>query len=210
MQEIQPSPEAQPQLNLPPLRTLLLQAVRLVVVMTVITGVLYPLILFVLSQAVFPTQANGSLITVNGQVIGAQWIGQNFDDPRYFWGRPSFTSPTAYNASASSGSNYGMNDPRLIDAVQARIAALRAADPDNIAPVPIDLVTGSGSGLDPHISPAAARYQVARIARVRALSIEQVNSLVNSTIESRQLGILGEPRVNVVTLNQRLDQLTTQ
>jgi K+-transporting ATPase ATPase C chain len=159
------------------------------------------------AQAIFPGQANGSLIVRDGKPVGSRLIGQPFDDPKYFWGRLSATAPFAYNAGASTGSNYGPLNPAFHAAAKARIAALHAADPDNRAPIPVDLVTASGSGLDPHISPAAALYQVSRIAKVRKLDEPRVRQLVESRIEGRQLGILGEPRVNVLELNLALDAL---
>ena len=186
---------------------LLRQSFVLLLLMTVITGVLYPLAATGLTQLIFPRQANGSLIVKDGKPVGSALIGQSFTDPKYFWGRPSATSPNAYNASASSGSNQGPTNPALTDAVKQRIAALRAADPGNTAPVPVDLVTASGSGLDPEISPAAAQYQVARVARARGLSTSQVQALVNEYTSGRQLGMLGEPRVNVLQLNRALDRL---
>jgi K+-transporting ATPase ATPase C chain len=184
---------------------LLRQSFMLLLVLTVITGVLYPLAATGLSQWMFPHQANGSLIERDGKPIGSALIGQSFTDPRYFWGRPSATSPNPYNASASSGSNQGPTNPVLADAVKQRIAALRAADPGNSAPVPVDLVTASGSGLDPEISQAAAQYQLGRVARARGLSGAQVQALVNQSTSGRQLGVLGEPRVNVLRLNLALD-----
>ncbi len=184
---------------------LLRQSSVLLLLMTVITGVLYPLAATGLTQLIFPRQANGSLILKDGKPVGSALIGQSFTDPKYFWGRPSATSPNAYNASASSGSNQGPTNPALTDAVKQRIAALRAADPANTAPVPVDLVTASGSGLDPQISPAAAQYQVARVARARGLSTSQVQALVNEYTSGRQLGVLGEPRVNLLQLNLALD-----
>jgi K+-transporting ATPase ATPase C chain len=176
-------------------------------VFTVITGIIYPLFVTGVAQAFFRHQANGSLIEENGTIIGSEFIGQRFSDPTYFWGRLSATKPFPYNAAASSGSNYGPSNPELLTAVQARIAALKAVDPDNDLPVPVDLVTASGSGLDPDISVAAADYQVARVARYRNLSIEQVQALVNQYTEGRQFGILGEPRVNVLELNLALDKI---
>lgn len=184
---------------------LLRQSFVLLLLMTVITGVLYPLAATGLAQLIFPRQANGSLIVKDGKPVGSVLIGQSFTDPKYFWGRPSATSPNAYNASASTGSNLGPTNPALTDAVKQRIAALRAADPGNNAPVPADLVTASGSGLDPEISPAAAQYQLARVAQARGLSTAQVQALVNEYTSGRQLGVLGEPRVNVLQLNLALD-----
>jgi K+-transporting ATPase ATPase C chain len=180
-------------------------ALVLLIVLSVLTGLIYPAVVTGIAQLVFPRQANGSLIVRDGQVVGSSLIGQPFDDPRYFWGRPSATSPFPYNAAASSGSNQGPTNPALSDAVKRRVEALRAADPGNTAPVPVDLVTASGSGLDPHISPAAALYQVSRVARVRKLDESAVRQLVEQHIEGRQLGVLGEPRVSVLTLNRALD-----
>ncbi|OOG45998.1 potassium-transporting ATPase subunit KdpC [Rhodanobacter sp. C01] len=184
---------------------LLRNAVMLLLLMTVITGVLYPLAATGLAQLVFPRQANGSLIVKDGKPIGSVLIGQSFTDPKYFWGRPSATTPQADNGVNSGGSNLGPTNPALTDAVKQRIAALRAADPGNTAPVPVDLVTASGSGLDPEISPAAAQYQLARVAKARGLSTSQVQALVNEYTSGRQLGIFGEPRVNVLQLNLALD-----
>ncbi len=172
---------------------------------TLVTGVAYPLLVTGIAQAVFSDQANGSLIVKDGKVVGSALIGQPFDDPKYFWGRPSATSPFPNNAGASSGSNLSPTNPALISAVQGRVDALRAADPTNQAAVPVDLVTASGSGLDPHISPAAALYQVSRVARARKLSPEAMAELVERHTEGRFLGLLGEPRVNVLTLNLSLD-----
>jgi K+-transporting ATPase ATPase C chain len=177
----------------------------MLVVLSVVTGVAYPALVTAIAQAVFPHQANGSLIVKDGKTLGSALIGQPFDDPKYFWSRPSATSPHGYNAGSSSGSNLGPTNPALIRAVQERVEALRAADPGNTAPVPVDLVTASGSGLDPHISPAAALYQTGRVARARKLDETAVRTLVERHIEGRQLGFLGEPRVNVLALNLALD-----
>ena len=185
----------------------------MLLILTLITGVLYPLAVTGIAQVVFPHQANGSLIMANGKTIGSELIGQQFDDPSYFWGRISATGTFAYNAfnaenlTASSGSNYGPLNPALIDMVQARIDALKAADPDNTLPIPVDLVTASGSGLDPHISVAAALYQVHRVASARGLSEADVQSLVEQNTEGRQFDFLGEPTVNVLQLNLALDNL---
>lgn len=190
-----------------PLLEQLRSALAVLALLTVITGAIYPLAITGLAQVMFPGKANGSIIVRDGQARGSTLIGQHFDDPRYFWGRPSATGPVPYNAVASSGSNYGPLNPALFEAVQGRIDALHAADPGNTAPVPVDLVTASGSGLDPHISPAAADYQVPRVARARGLDEAVVRDLVDERTEGRQLGILGEPRVNVLELNLALDAL---
>lgn len=184
---------------------LLRNAVMQLLLMTAITGVLYPLVATGLAQLVFPRQANGSLIVKDGKPIGSVLIGQSFTDPRYFWGRPSATTPQADNGINSGGSNLGPTNPALTDAVKQRIAALRAADPGNTAPVPVDLVTASGSGLDPEISPAAAQYQLARVAKARGLGTARVLALVNEYTSGRQFGVFGEPRVNVLQLNLALD-----
>ena len=179
-------------------------ALVLFVALTVVTGVAYPLAVTGIASAVFPSQAAGSLIEAGGKTVGSALIGQNFGDPKNFWGRPSATSPMAYNAANSSGSNQGPLNPALIDAVKGHIAALRAADPENELPVPVDLVTASASGLDPHISVAAARYQAARISRLRGLSAAQVDALIARQTEGQLLGFIGEPRVNVLALNLAL------
>ena len=172
---------------------------------TALTGIIYPSIVTGIAQVVFPRQASGSLIVKDGKTVGSALIGQPFDDPKYFWPRPSATGPFADNAASSSGSNLSPTNANLNKAVQARVDALRAADPGNTAPVPVDLVTASASGLDPHISPAAALYQVPRVARVRKLDPEAVRQLVDRHTEGRFLGLLGEPRVNVLELNLALD-----
>jgi potassium-transporting ATPase KdpC subunit len=181
---------------------------------TVITGLMYPVAITAMAQVVFPYQANGSLIVQDGKVVGSELIGQNFDDRKYFWGRLSATGPLPYTAfngntlTGSSGSNYGPLNPALAEMVQARIDALKAADPDNTLPIPVDLVTASGSGLDPHISPAAAYYQVNRVAKARGFDPARVLALVDKFTEGRQFGLFGEPRVNVLKLNLALDAET--
>ena len=182
-------------------------------IFTILTGLVYPLAVTGIAQVVFPSQANGSLIVRNGQPVGSALIGQPFDDPKYFWGRLSATSPAGYTAfngdkrTGSSGSNYGPLNPTLVEAAQARIKALQEADPANTAPIPVDLVTASGSGLDPHMSPAAAAYQIGRVARARGLSEATVRQMVAQHTEGRTLGLLGEPRVNVLALNLALDDV---
>lgn len=180
-------------------------AVSVFVMLSVLAGGVYPLLVTGIGAALFPAQAGGSLIVADGRIVGSSLIGQSFSDPRYFWGRPSATGTMPYNALASGGSNQGPLNPALIAAVEARIEALRAADPGNAAPVPVDLVTASASGLDPHISVAAAEFQVARIARLRGLPAEQVRELIKNHSSGRSLGIFGEPRVNVLQLNLALD-----
>jgi K+-transporting ATPase ATPase C chain len=187
------------------MRTQLRPAIISIAIFTLLTGILYPLLITGIAQVIFPHQANGSLIVRNGQVVGSDLIGQSFDDPRYFWGRLSATAPYPYNAAASTGSNLGPTNLALTEAVQARIAALKAADPTNNSPIPVDLVTSSGSGLDPNISVAAALYQVPRVARERGLSEEALRVLVDQYTEKRQFGLLGEPRVDVLELNLALD-----
>ncbi len=175
--------------------------------LTLLVGVAYPLAVTGAAKALFPEQAAGSLVMQGGKAVGSALIGQNFSDPKHFWGRPSATSPMAYNAAASSGSNQGPLNPALTDAVKGRVEALRAADPGNTAPVPVDLVTASASGLDPHISPAAARYQSARVAKARGLALDKVRALVEAQTEKPLFGFLGEPQVNALKLNLALDAL---
>lgn len=186
-------------------------AISLFVLLSLITGVVYPLIVTGIGQAAFPTQANGSLIEQNGKTIGSTLIGQPFSEARYFWSRPSATSPMPYNAASSSGSNLGPTNPALIDAIKPRIEALKAADlantAGNTAPVPVDLVTSSASGLDPHISAAAAYYQLARVAKARNLPVDKVRALLESQLESPLLGVIGTPQVNVLKLNLALNAL---
>ncbi len=181
-------------------------ALLMLAVLTVITGAAYPLLVTGIAQAVFPRQANGSLIERDVKVAGSELIGQPFTDPKYFWSRPSATGPVPYNAGASSGSNLGPLNPAMEEAVTARSAALKTADLGNPAPIPVDLVTASASGLDPHISPAAAEYQVGRVARARSLETGAVRALVAAHTEGRTFGVLGEPRVNVLALNLALDR----
>ncbi len=188
------------------MKTLLRPAIVLFGMLMIVTGLVYPAIVTAIGQAAFNRQANGSLIELDGKVVGSEIIGQQFDAPKYFWGRLSATTPNPYNGINSSGSNLGPTNPALADAVKARIAALHEADPDNKADVPVDLVTASGSGLDPEISPAAAAYQVARVAKARGLSAAQVEAMVAQATSGRQFGVLGEPRVNVLKLNLALDR----
>lgn len=189
------------------MKTVIRPALVLFAFLTLVTGVAYPLLVTGIARTLFAEQAGGSLILRDGKAVGSLLIGQNFSDSKHFWGRPSATSPMAYNASASSGSNQGPLNPALTDAVKGRVAALRAADPGNAAAVPIDLVTASASGLDPHISPAAARYQVARVAKARGLAVEKVQALVQAQTELPLLGLFGEPQVNVLRLNLALEAL---
>ncbi len=189
------------------MRSQLRKSVVFLILFTVVTGIIYPLAVTGIAQLAFPRQANGSVIEQDGSATGSELIGQPFSDPKYFWGRLSATGQHPYNASASSGSNYGPLNPVLIEAVQARIDALKQADPDNVQPIPVDLVTFSGSGLDPDISIAAARYQIPRVAKTRNLTEDRVSAIVDSLIQRRFLGILGEPRVNVLKLNLALDNL---
>ena len=183
-------------------------AIILFVILSILTGVIYPAVVTALAHLLFPFQANGSLMTnSDGKPTGSSLIGQPFSSPGHFWGRPSATGPFPYNAGASSGSNLGPTNPALIEAVKARIEALKAADPDNKAPIPVDLITASGSGLDPHISPAAADYQVNRIARERNIDPAKLQELVHTHTEARLWGLLGEPRVNVLKLNLALDAM---
>ena len=188
------------------MKSLIRPAVSLFVLLTLVTGVVYPLAVTGVAKAAFPEQAAGSLIVQDGKTLGSALIGQNFTDPKFFWGRPSATSPMAYNGQGSAGSNLGPLNPALTDAIKGRVDALRAADPGNKAAVPVDLVTTSASGLDPEISVAAAEYQVGRIARVRHLAPEVVEGIVARHIHGRLLGIFGEPRVNVLDMNLELQR----
>jgi K+-transporting ATPase ATPase C chain len=190
--------------------TLLRPAIVLFLIMTVLTGIAYPLAVTGIAQLLFSNQAAGSLVMQDGHAVGSRIIGQSFSDPKHFWSRPSATAPQPYNGLASSGSNQGPLNPALTDAIKSRVDALKAADPTNTLPVPVDLVTASASGLDPDISIAAARYQAARIARVRGLAPEKVESLIAAHAQGRLLGLIGEPRVNVLELNLALDGLKTQ
>ena len=187
------------------MRTLIRPAILSMVVLTLLTGAAYPALVTGIAAVLFPRQAGGSLIRHGDSAIGSALIGQGFSQPRYFWSRPSATGPVPYNGAASSGSNLGPTNPAQLDAVKARVEALRAADPDNTAPIPVDLVTASASGLDPEISPAAADYQVPRVARARGISQDSVRALVRQHTRGRQFGILGEPGVNVLELNLGLD-----
>ncbi len=188
--------------------TLIRPALTLLALFTVLTGLIYPLVVTGVAQAAFPNQANGSLLQQGDAVKGSEWIGQPFDDPKYFWGRPSATAPHPHNAAASTGSNLGPSNPALAEAIRQRVAALRAAGADTETLVPIDLVTASASGLDPHISPAAALFQVRRVANARGLAEERVRALVEVHVEGRKFGILGERVVNVLRLNLALDAIS--
>ena len=187
--------------------TMIRNAFMSLILFTILAGFVYPLVVTGIAQAIFPSRANGSIITRGGKPVGSALIGQQFEDPGYFWGRLSATTPYPYNGGSSSGSNLGPNNPELMKAVQARIHAVRTADPDNKAKIPVDLVTASGSGLDPHISPAAAEYQVQRVAKARGLDETTVRALVAKETQGRWLGILGEPVVNVLKLNIALEGL---
>jgi K+-transporting ATPase ATPase C chain len=192
------------------MNSILRPAIVLFLIMTVLTGIVYPFAVTGLAQVLFHDQAQGSLLMADGHAVGSRIIGQSFSDPKYFWSRPSATAPQPYNGIASGGSNDGPLNPALTDAVKARIDALKAADPTNTRPIPVDLVTASASGLDPDISIAAARYQAARVARVRGLEPAAVQSLIDAHAHTRLLGFLGEPRVNVLELNLALDALKPQ
>jgi len=190
------------------MRSLFRPAIVLLAIMTLLTGIVYPFLVTGIAQLIFPDQASGSLIVKDGKPVGSKLIGQNFSDPKYLWSRPSATTPQPYNGVGSTGSNLGPLNPALTDGIRQHIDALHAADPSNKAPVPADLVTASGSGLDPEISLAAAYYQEARVARVRGLSTKAVHSLIEAHSQGRLLGFLGEPRVNVLEANLALDKLT--
>ena len=189
------------------MKQLLRPALSVFIVLSVLTGLVYPLVVTGVGKALFPQQAAGSLIQRNGVVVGSTLIGQNFSDPGHFWGRPSASTPQPYNALASGGSNLGPSNPALLDAVKGYIDALHKADPDNSLPIPVDLVSASASGLDPDISPAAAHYQAARVARSHGLPAQRVRELIDAQTHSRQWGVFGEPRVNVLELNLALDAL---
>jgi K+-transporting ATPase ATPase C chain len=186
---------------------LIRQSLLIFVALALLTGIAFPLLMTLVAQGVFPHQANGSLIERDGKVIGSELIGQQFDDPRYFWGRPSATVPVPYNAAASTGSNFGPTNPAQLDAVKSRVELLKQAHPDQASPVPVELVTASASGLDPHIGPAAADYQIGRVAKARAVNEAKIRALVAEHTSGRTLGLLGEPRVNVLELNLALEGL---
>ena len=186
--------------------TIIRNSLMSLLVFTILTGIIYPLAVTGIAQVIFPRQANGSIIMKNGKAVGSKLIGQQFDDPKYFWGRLSATTPYPYNGGSSSGSNLGQNNPDLMKAVQARIDALRTADPGNDAKIPVDLVTASGSGIDPHVCPAAAEYQIRRVAKIRGLDDAKVRDIVAQNTKGRWLGMIGEPVVNVLELNFALDE----
>lgn len=190
------------------MKTLLRPVLVLLLLFTLLTGLLYPAALTGVARVLFPRQASGSPLVRGGEVVGSSLVGQPFSDPRYFWSRPSATAPAPYNAAASSGSNLGPTNPALRERVQERLQALRAADPGNTAPVPVELLTASASGLDPHLSPAAVEYQLPRVARARGLESERLRQLVQAHVQPRTLGLLGEPRVNVLELNLALDDMS--
>lgn len=189
------------------MKQLIRPALTLFVTLSLVTGLAYPMLVTGIAQLVFPEKAAGSLVLKDGKAVGSTLIGQNFTDPKYFWGRPSATAPQPYNATASGGSNLGPLNPALTEAVKGRVEALKAADPDNKRPIPVDLVTASASGLDPHITPAAAEYQVARIAKARHIRDMELQALIGAHVERRQWGLFGEPRVNVLALNLALDRM---
>jgi len=189
------------------MNTLLRPVLVVFALLTVVTGVLYPLAITGIARVAFPAQATGSIVETDGRAIGSELIGQPFSEPKYFWGRPSATGPQPYNGASSSGSNLAPTNPALRDAVRSRIDALQAGDPGNGRPIPVDLVTASGSGLDPHLSPAAIDYQVARVARVRGLDESEVRAIVAAHVEKRTFAVLGEPRVNVLAVNRALDSV---
>jgi K+-transporting ATPase ATPase C chain len=182
-------------------------AITIFVLLVLLTGVIYPVVVTLIAQGIFPHQANGSIVIKDGAPVGSELIGQSFDDPLYFWGRKSATEQSPYNAASSAGSNLGPTNADFLDEVSRRVEAIRKAHPDQTGPVPVELVTASGSGLDPHISPAAAEYQAARVARARGMPVDEVRRLIADHTEERTLGILGEPRVNVLRLNLALDDL---
>ena len=192
------------------MKTLIRPAVSLFVLLSIVTGIAYPIVVTGIAKVAFPEAASGSLIVKDGKAVGSSLIGQNFTDPKYFWGRPSATGPMPYNAAASGGSNQGPLNPALVEAVKARIDALKAADLNNMRPIPADLVSASASGLDPHISPAAAEYQIERVAKARQFDTAAVKAMVAKYTEERQWGIFGDPRINVLELNLALDAASKQ
>lgn len=189
------------------MKTLIRPALSLFVLLSVVTGLVYPAVVTGIAQLAYPEAANGSLIERNGNFVGSALIGQSFTDPKYFWGRPSATGPMPYNAAASSGSNQGPLNPALVEAAKGRAEALHTADPMNPRPIPVELLTTSASGLDPHISPAAAEYQAPRVSQARHLDLRTVQTLIQQHTEDRSLQVFGEPRVNVLKLNLALDEL---